>query len=130
MHPVFGLRLAVAAFALRDFVFVMREDEVEPAAVDVERFAEQSSAHGRAFDMPAGAARPQGLPMTARLPWRLSTARSRPGERFRSAISTAFALHAVNRCGWQACRIRVFGDIEIHVPVGLVGEAAFDQSSA
>src|SRR5690606_18244695 len=56
VHPVLRLRLAMAAFALRDFVLMMREDEVEPAAVDVERFSEELTAHGRALDVPAGAA--------------------------------------------------------------------------
>ena len=54
--PVADHRLGVAAFALGDFVFVVREHEVEAAAVDVERFAEQLLAHGRAFDVPAGPA--------------------------------------------------------------------------
>ena len=53
VEPVFGLRLAVAAFALGDFVFMMRENQIEPAAVDVECFAQDASAHRRAFDMPA-----------------------------------------------------------------------------
>src|SRR5262245_12212421 len=39
VQPVLGLRLAVSTFALRDLVFVVRENQVEPAAVDVERLA-------------------------------------------------------------------------------------------
>src|SRR4051812_25319582 len=40
---------------LRDLVLVMRKDEVDRAAVDVERLAEQIHRHGRALEMPAGA---------------------------------------------------------------------------
>ena len=61
--PVGDHRLVVAAFALGDFVFVVREDEVEAAAVDVERFAEQLLAHRGAFDVPAGSAvAPRAVP--------------------------------------------------------------------
>src|SRR5207253_3538174 len=55
VQPVFRLWLAMGTFALRDFVFVMGKNEVQPAAVDVERLAENSHAHRRAFDVPAGA---------------------------------------------------------------------------
>src|ERR1700689_970995 len=54
MQPVFDEGLAgMRAFALRDLVLVMRKDQVEPAAMDVEALAQEFSAHGRAFDMPA-----------------------------------------------------------------------------
>ncbi len=42
MHPDIRHDIrAVGAAALRDFVLVMREDEVDAAAMDVEGFAEQ-----------------------------------------------------------------------------------------
>jgi hypothetical protein len=41
---------------LRDLVFVMREDQVVAAAVNVDLFAEFGEVHGGAFDVPAGAA--------------------------------------------------------------------------
>ena len=47
---------AVGAAALGDLVLVVREDQVEAAAVDVERHAQPALAHGRALDVPAGAA--------------------------------------------------------------------------
>jgi hypothetical protein len=46
----------MGAAALGDLVLVMREDEVEAAAVDVDRLSEVALDHGRAFDVPAGAA--------------------------------------------------------------------------
>src|SRR5262249_52398987 len=55
VKPVFGLRLAVAALALGNFVLVVWKDQVEAPTVDVEGLAQQAAAHGRAFDMPAGA---------------------------------------------------------------------------
>jgi len=45
------------AARLRDFVLVMREDQIDAATVDVEDFAEIPPRHRRAFDMPAGTAR-------------------------------------------------------------------------
>jgi hypothetical protein len=64
---------AMRAYALRDLVLVMREDQVEPAAMDVERLAQFAFAHRRAFDVPAGAAAapraiPAGLVRARRLP--------------------------------------------------------------
>ena len=52
------------AFALRDLVLVMREDQVDAAGVDVDRrLAEQAQRHRRALDVPAGTARPDaGIP--------------------------------------------------------------------
>ena len=55
MHPElrhdFGVK---GAARLGDFVFVVRKDEVDAAAVDVEGLAEMLPAHRRAFDVPAG----------------------------------------------------------------------------
>jgi hypothetical protein len=47
---------AARALALRDLVLVVRELQVQAAAVDVEGLAEQRAAHGRALDVPARAA--------------------------------------------------------------------------
>ncbi len=55
VHP--AVRRAVAGGArLRHLVFVVREAQVEAAAVDVEHAVEVAVAHRRAFDVPAGAA--------------------------------------------------------------------------
>ncbi len=51
---------AEGAARLGDLVFVVREDQVQPAAVDVEDLAQIAVAHGRAFDVPAGAAAAPG----------------------------------------------------------------------
>ena len=47
-HP--GIRLG-----LGDLVFVVREDQVIAAAVDIDLLAEFGQVHGRALDVPAGA---------------------------------------------------------------------------
>src|SRR5215468_507488 len=46
------------AGALSDLVLVMREDEIDAAAVDVDRLAEVALDHRRALDVPTGAPAP------------------------------------------------------------------------
>ena len=53
MHPVLNERLLVIAFALGKFVFVVWEDEVKPASVNVKTGPEKPHAHGRTFNVPA-----------------------------------------------------------------------------
>src|SRR5262245_61794262 len=75
MHPVSGERDSSERLGLNELVLVMRKDEIEPTAVDVEMFPQVLHAHGRAFDMPAGPTRtpgalPQGLAGLRALPER------------------------------------------------------------
>ena len=56
VQPVAREVLAGGGFALGDFVFVMREGQVDAAGVNVQRFAQIFHGHGGAFDVPAGAA--------------------------------------------------------------------------
>src|SRR5205814_1481546 len=70
MQPVTRQRrAAMGRAALRDLVLVVREDQVDAAAMDVEGLAEQGLAHRRALDMPARAAAAPGA-VPARLGWR------------------------------------------------------------
>ena len=46
-------KLFCRRFRLRDFVFVVGMDEVEPSPVDVERFAQKMRGHRRALDVPS-----------------------------------------------------------------------------
>src|SRR5690349_3704033 len=56
VHPEAGEgRAAMRAAALRDLILMVREDEVEAAAMDVDRLAEMRLDHRRAFDVPARA---------------------------------------------------------------------------
>src|SRR5580658_5765735 len=54
MQPIPGWNVLIADSTLRDLAFVVGEHEVHSAAVDVEFNAKVFSAHGGAFDMPAG----------------------------------------------------------------------------
>ena len=54
VHPKACQRFAVGAFALGNFIFVVRELQVRTAAVNVKALAERGTAHGRAFNVPAG----------------------------------------------------------------------------
>src|SRR6266849_75225 len=64
VQPIARERLALmCAYALRDLVLVVRKDEIEPAAMDIESFAEKRLGHRRAFDVPArSAASPRAFP--------------------------------------------------------------------
>src|SRR5690349_928992 len=58
VHPVIRHDWRMkGATRLRDFVLVMRKDEIDAAAMDVEYLAEMLPGHRRAFDMPARPAR-------------------------------------------------------------------------
>src|SRR5258708_32532810 len=63
VQPVADELLSGGAFALRDFVFVMRKNQIDATGVQVESFTQIFHGHGRALDMPAGpAATDAGVP--------------------------------------------------------------------
>src|SRR2546427_276780 len=57
VQPISDKRLAGGGLALGDFVFVVREDKVFAAAMDVERLAKMLHAHHATLDVPARSAR-------------------------------------------------------------------------
>src|SRR5581483_3206649 len=69
-------RLAGGALALRDLVLVMREDQIDPARMQIDRLAEQALRHRGAFQVPPGPPRrdaelrelPRRLPFALPLP--------------------------------------------------------------
>ena len=74
MHPHIGHGVrAMGATGLSDLILMVREDQVQPAAMDIEGFAQIALGHGRAFDMPA---RTPPTPWT--VPARLLGARKLP----------------------------------------------------
>src|SRR5699024_892247 len=56
VHPVTAKSTAVRALALRNLVFMVRKDQVLPAAVQVNRLAKVLAGHRAALNMPARAA--------------------------------------------------------------------------
>src|SRR5579863_10377957 len=60
VQPIFYEGLAGGAFALGDFILVMREDQILAAQMQIETRPEKFHAHGAALDMPAGAALAKG----------------------------------------------------------------------
>ena len=56
MQPVFHKRFSGRAFALGNFILVMRKFQILAAEMQVKAFAEQFHAHGAALDVPAGPA--------------------------------------------------------------------------
>src|SRR5216117_1883111 len=66
MHPESDEGLSRDRLALGDFIFVVRENVVDGAAMNVERFAKLLHRHRRTLDVPARAARAEW-----RLPVRL-----------------------------------------------------------
>ena len=127
MHPVLSHRLAVAGFALRDFVLVVRELQVEPAAVNVERFAKDRATHRAALDVPARTAlAPRRVPRRfvrfRRLPKREVERRT-----FQRRGSAAVAGHLREGAVRQLPVFREFFDLEVDVAARLVSEALGDQ---
>ena len=129
MHPDVGHGVgAVGAAGLGDLVLVVREDEVEPAAVDVEDLAEIALAHGRAFDVPARTA-----PAPGAVPARLLGRGLLPEDEIGRVLlvrvdGDAGAGELVLEVA--ARELAVVGhraDIEQHLAAGLVGVAALDQ---
>src|SRR5437773_9362963 len=63
VQPIAHKLLSRDAFALRDLRFVMREDVVDPAAVDIDLVAQQRCGHSAALDVPAWTTHsPRGIP--------------------------------------------------------------------
>ena len=56
VHPEHRQRLASGTFALRNLVLVVGKLQINTAAVDVKRLTQSLAAHGRALNVPAGAA--------------------------------------------------------------------------
>src|ERR1700751_1325600 len=60
VQPEFRELLSRGGFAFGDFVFVVREGEIDAAGGDVQRLAEVFHRHRSAFDVPAGSAGADG----------------------------------------------------------------------
>src|SRR4051812_33181243 len=64
VQPIASERLTGIGLRLRQLVLMVRKLQIEAAAMDIERLAQEFHAHRRAFDVPAGPARsPRAVPL-------------------------------------------------------------------
>ena len=130
VHPVIRhhARLKGAA-RLRDFVLVMRKNEIDAAAVNVEGLAEMLPGHGRALDVPARPAR--RLDAGRRRPAWLVRLRRLPQHEVlriflvRRDLDAAACDHLVKRPFRELAVIRHRGHVEQHVVFRHIGVATF-----
>ena len=118
----------VGAEALGHLVFVVREDQVVAAAVDVDGQAQGLLDHRRAFDVPARTprterARPHRLAGLGRLPQHevgrvLLVGRD---------VHPGAGDHVVHRAAGQLAVVGIGLDVEQHVALGLIGGVVADQ---
>ena len=129
MHPDPRERLPARGQRLRRLVLVVREDEVDAAAVDVELDAQQRLGHRRALDVPARPARaPRRVPggvlaLLGRLP-------EREIERILLEIGALDALalvHLVEVASRQLAVRLERAHAEVDVAGDRIGRAAVDQ---
>ena len=127
MEPVMHRFTAVAAFGLGDFVFVMGEDQIRAAAVNIEGIAEVFFGHGGAFDMPAGTAFAPGAFPIGFAGFRRFPQREIEGISLLLAHGDSGAgLHFVDGAAGKFAVGFEFADFEVDVAVDFVGEAVVD----
>ncbi len=85
MNPVAHKRLAVRRLALRDFVFMVRENKVNAAGMDIDSAAEYFAHHRRAFYVPAGPP-----PAERRFPERFAVFRGLPQREIAHVVFLVF----------------------------------------
>ena len=121
----------VRAGRLRDFVFVMRKQQIVAAGVDVDRFAEVCCDHRRALDMPAGASAPPGT-----VPARQIGCGRFPQHEIgrvllvRGDFYARAGDHFVGRAARQLAVLRERRDIEQHMTFSRVSMVTGDQAFA
>jgi hypothetical protein len=128
VHPV-RREVVAEGLGLGDLVLVVREDQVEAAAVDVEGGTEVLVGHGRALQVPAGAATaPRGLPVglarLGRLPQREVTGVALAGLAVRGGLEQVVQLLV-----GQLEVAREGAHVEVDVAVRLVGVTALDEAA-
>ncbi|MNX88160.1 hypothetical protein D3C86_1201200 [compost metagenome] len=135
VHPVAGvfvvrliaMRVAVGADALGDLVLMVREDQVDAAAVDVDGQAQRLLDHGRAFDVPAGTPR-----APRRRPGRLVRLGRLPQDEVVRILLVGRDLdagagdHVVQIAPRQRAVGRIGRDVEQDMTLGGIGAAGVD----
>ena len=131
VHPVIYVPLPESAFALGDFVLVMRKHVVHAAGVNVKPLAQVLVRHGGTFNVPAGEPlAPGAVPL--HIPPRLG--RLPEGKIARVALQgIGVSPHAFQQVAAEiAGQLAVFGaavHIEVDVAAGFVGRPAVQQRS-
>ena len=131
VHPVANKRIEPGKpLRLRDLVLVVREDQVHPAAVQVNLFSQVANRHRRALNVPARPTRP---PRT--LPLRLTRLRPFP----QGEVHRVFFLdpdirrlrrdHVIQRTPRQLPVARHLPHPEIHIAAGRIRHPLLDQST-
>jgi hypothetical protein len=118
----------VGAAALGQLVLVVREGQVDAAAVDVDGLAQRLVDHRRALDVPARAARapgavPLGLVLLGRLPQHEVGGVALVGR----DLDPGAGDHVVQVAARQLAVVREGLGVEQHVALGGVGAAVVDQ---
>ena len=129
MQPIARVtRAAVRARALRDLVLVVRKQQIDAAAVDVDRLAEVRLGHRRAFDVPTGpAAPPRARPTDGVLVRRLPEHEVAGVAFVRRDLDARARDHVVAVAARQPAVVGEARHGEQHVPFGLVSVARRDQ---
>src|SRR5579864_3678600 len=123
MNPVARQRgTGMRAAALRDLILMVGKDEIEPAAMNVDRFAKVGPDHRRAFDVPAGApAAPRGIP--ADHPFRTGLPKYEIGwvALIGSNLDASPGDHLFAVAPAEHSIVRIAGDREQHMARRLIG---------
>src|SRR5262249_39003013 len=128
VHPVPRERLAGVRLRLGQLVLVVRERQVQPAAVDVERRADQLHRHGRALDGPAGPAlAPRAVPGRLAGLGRLPQREVAGVALLVADLDAGAGGHLLGVAVAQLAVVVVLGDVEVDVARRGVGEALVDQ---
>ena len=119
----------MCAFALHDLVLMVRKNEIEAAAVDVEALAQIGLAHGRALDVPAGpAAAPGALPARQIRGRRLPQYEIAGVALERRDLDASTGEHLLARAARQLAIVGRGRDRKQHMPFGGIGMACSDQA--
>ena len=127
VQPVAGEGITGRA-GLRYLVLMVREDEVQSAAVDIELRSQILLRHRRAFDVPSGSTIPPrggpgGLTRLRALPHR-EVARIA----LRTGLRVVRGQHVVELLPAQRAVVRESADVEVDIPIGRIAVAAIDEA--
>lgn len=128
MEPVIYEMAAGAAFGLGDFIFMMRENQIRAAAMEIKGLAQVMDGHGGAFDMPARTSLAPGA-----FPERFTGLSSLPQREIAGVLlfivhfDAGTGQHVFHFAAGQFSVIIESGNIIIHIAAQYIGMALFDK---